>query len=81
MAGKAEFQKAVPEFDETFDVVVVGYGFAGGVSAIQAARGGANVLAGPRAHASALPILRRQIDSVEPVRTKRVDRVAGHLLA
>lgn len=44
MAGKVEFQKAIPEFDETFDVVVVGYGFAGGVSAIQAARGGARVL-------------------------------------
>jgi succinate dehydrogenase/fumarate reductase flavoprotein subunit len=44
MAGKAEFQKATPEFDETFDVVVVGYGFAGGVSAIQAARDGARVL-------------------------------------
>ena len=44
MAGKAKFQKAAPEFDETFDVVVVGYGFAGGVSAIQAARGGAHVL-------------------------------------
>ena len=44
MAGKAEFQKATPEFDETFDVVVVGYGFAGGVSAIQAARAGARVL-------------------------------------
>ncbi len=44
MAGKAEFQKAAPEFDETFDVVVVGYGFAGGVSAIQAARDGARVL-------------------------------------
>ena len=44
MAGKAEFHKDAPEFDETFDVVVVGYGFAGGVSAIQAARGGAHVL-------------------------------------
>ena len=44
MAGKAEFKKAVPEFDETFDVVVVGYGFAGGVSAIEAARAGARVL-------------------------------------
>jgi succinate dehydrogenase/fumarate reductase flavoprotein subunit len=32
------------EFDETFDVVVVGYGFAGGVTAIEAARTGAKVL-------------------------------------
>lgn len=31
-------------FDETFDVVVVGYGFAGAVSAIEAARNGAKVL-------------------------------------
>jgi hypothetical protein len=44
MASKAAFQKAAPEFDESFDVVVVGYGFAGGVSAIQAARDGARVL-------------------------------------
>jgi succinate dehydrogenase/fumarate reductase flavoprotein subunit len=44
MASKAEFHKEPPQFDETFDVVVVGYGFAGGVSAIQAARAGARVL-------------------------------------
>jgi len=44
MAGKATFQKTIPAFDETFDVVIVGYGFAGGVSAIEAARGGARVL-------------------------------------
>jgi succinate dehydrogenase/fumarate reductase flavoprotein subunit len=31
-------------FDETFDVVVVGYGFAGGVTAIEAARTGAKTL-------------------------------------
>jgi succinate dehydrogenase/fumarate reductase flavoprotein subunit len=44
MTTPVKFQKAIPEFDETFDVVVVGYGFAGGVSAIQAARSGAKVL-------------------------------------
>ena len=32
------------EFDESFDVVVVGYGFAGGVAAIEAADHGAKVL-------------------------------------
>lgn len=31
-------------FDETFDVVVVGYGFAGGITAIEAADAGASVL-------------------------------------
>lgn len=31
-------------FDETYDVIVVGYGFAGAVAAIEAARGGAKVL-------------------------------------
>jgi succinate dehydrogenase/fumarate reductase flavoprotein subunit len=31
-------------FDETFDVVVVGYGYAGGISAIEAADSGASVL-------------------------------------
>ncbi len=36
--------RTAPEFDEIFDVVVVGYGFAGGVSAIEAARSGARVL-------------------------------------
>ena len=35
--------RTAPEFDETFDVVVVGYGFAGGVSAIEAARSGAKL--------------------------------------
>ncbi len=39
MAGEDNAQ-----FDEEFDVVVVGYGFAGSVSAIQAARTGARVL-------------------------------------
>ena len=31
-------------YDETYDVVVVGYGFAGGIAAIEAARHGAKVL-------------------------------------
>src|SRR5262249_13056817 len=31
-------------FDETFDVIVVGFGFAGSVAAIEASRGGAKVL-------------------------------------
>ena len=44
MAGKAAFEIAAPDFDETFDVIVVGYGFSGGVSAIEAARTGARVL-------------------------------------
>jgi succinate dehydrogenase/fumarate reductase flavoprotein subunit len=34
----------VRRFDESFDVVVVGYGFAGGITAIEAARNGARVL-------------------------------------
>jgi flavin-dependent dehydrogenase len=42
--GKAEIQQVAPEFDEIFDVIVAGYGFAGGVSAIQATRGDTNVL-------------------------------------
>ncbi|NBP73879.1 MAG: FAD-dependent oxidoreductase, partial [Alphaproteobacteria bacterium] len=32
------------EFDETYDVIVVGYGFAGATAAIEAARAGAKVL-------------------------------------
>lgn len=44
MADKVTYQKAAPKFDETFDVIVVGYGFSGGVSAIEAARAGARVL-------------------------------------
>jgi len=44
MISKVEFGKSIPQFDDTFDVVVVGYGFAGGVSAIEAARAGARVL-------------------------------------
>ncbi len=34
----------LPEFDESFDVVVIGYGFAGAVAAINAADAGARVL-------------------------------------
>ena len=34
------------QFDEEYDVVVVGFGFAGGVSAIEAHDAGAKVLAG-----------------------------------
>ncbi|MCY4551078.1 MAG: FAD-binding protein [Defluviicoccus sp.] len=36
--------RSVERYDETFDVVVVGYGFAGSVSALEAARAGAKVL-------------------------------------
>ena len=32
------------QFDETFDIVVAGYGFGGGITAIEAARRGASVL-------------------------------------
>ena len=32
------------DFDEAYDVVVAGYGFAGGIAAIEAARAGAKVL-------------------------------------
>src|SRR5258708_25270598 len=34
----------IPDFDETFDVVVVGFGFAGAFSAIHAADAGCRVL-------------------------------------
>jgi succinate dehydrogenase/fumarate reductase flavoprotein subunit len=40
--GGAEIAPA--SFDETFDIVVVGYGFAGGITAIEAADAGASVL-------------------------------------
>ncbi len=39
-----EIPRAVRAYDEEFDVVVVGYGFAGATSAIEAARAGASVL-------------------------------------
>jgi succinate dehydrogenase/fumarate reductase flavoprotein subunit len=41
-AGHAELDGGV--FDESYDVVVVGYGFAGGIAAVEAARHGARVL-------------------------------------
>jgi succinate dehydrogenase/fumarate reductase flavoprotein subunit len=40
--GHAELDNGV--FDEAYDVIVVGYGFAGGIAAIEAARQGAKVL-------------------------------------
>jgi len=42
--------RVVTEFDEEFDVVVVGYGYAGAISAIEAARAGARVLVVEKAH-------------------------------
>ena len=36
--------RSVGDYDDEFDVVVVGYGFAGSVSALEAARAGARVL-------------------------------------
>jgi succinate dehydrogenase/fumarate reductase flavoprotein subunit len=42
-------KSSLPKFDKVFDVVVVGYGFAGGVSAIWAAEGGAKVLLAEKA--------------------------------
>ena len=41
-AGHAELENGA--FDEAFDVIVVGYGFGGGIAAIEAARHGAKVL-------------------------------------
>ena len=40
--GHAELDNGV--FDEIYDVIVVGYGFAGGIAAIEAGRNGAKVL-------------------------------------
>ena len=40
----ADLTRPGKDFDETFDVVVVGYGFAGGVTAVEASRNGARVL-------------------------------------
>src|ERR1700693_6094104 len=40
--GHAELDNGV--FDEAYDVIVVGFGFAGGIAAIEAARQGAKVL-------------------------------------
>lgn len=36
--------RTVNDYDETFDVVVIGYGFSGAISALEAARAGAKVL-------------------------------------
>jgi succinate dehydrogenase/fumarate reductase flavoprotein subunit len=44
MADGAKPSRAVDNFDETYDVVVVGYGYAGGIAALEAARAGARVL-------------------------------------
>jgi succinate dehydrogenase/fumarate reductase flavoprotein subunit len=41
-SGHAELDNGV--FDEAYDVIVVGYGFGGGIAAIEAARNGARVL-------------------------------------
>lgn len=38
-----------PEFDETLDVIVIGYGFAGALTAITAADNGATVLLAEKA--------------------------------
>src|SRR5579862_2001643 len=40
--GHAELDTG--DFDESYDVIVVGYGFGGGIAAIEAARHGAKVL-------------------------------------
>jgi succinate dehydrogenase/fumarate reductase flavoprotein subunit len=42
--NRAALDRYTDRFDETFDVVVVGFGHAGGVAAIEAHDGGANVL-------------------------------------
>ncbi|HKD30004.1 MAG TPA: FAD-dependent oxidoreductase [Xanthobacteraceae bacterium] len=44
MATRAPQNNGMPNFDESFDVVVVGFGFAGAFSAIHAADGGCRVL-------------------------------------
>ena len=44
MADGAKPSRAANNFDETFDVVVVGYGYSGGITALEAARNGARVL-------------------------------------
>jgi succinate dehydrogenase/fumarate reductase flavoprotein subunit len=41
---QGNIERTVDNFDETFDVVVVGYGFSGAISALEAARAGAKVL-------------------------------------
>ncbi len=44
MSPLAQTNRTIPKFDETFDVVVVGFGFAGAFSAISAADAGRRVL-------------------------------------
>ena len=44
MASATKPRRAADNFDETFDVVVVGYGYSGGITALEAARNGARVL-------------------------------------
>ena len=44
MASRAPQTNGMPNFDESFDVVVVGFGFAGAFSAIHAADAGCRVL-------------------------------------
>jgi protoporphyrinogen oxidase len=44
MANAEKPTRAVSSYDETFDVVVVGYGYAGGIAALEAAKHGARVL-------------------------------------
>ena len=41
---RTQVSRIVEDFDEAFDVVVVGYGFSGAISALEAARAGARVL-------------------------------------
>ena len=44
MANSEKQTRRVSSYDETFDVIVVGYGYAGGISALEAAQHGARVL-------------------------------------
>ena len=44
MAIAATASRTATSFDETYDVVVVGYGYAGAISALEAARASAKVL-------------------------------------
>lgn len=44
MAANGKPSRRVASFDEEFDVVVAGYGYAGAISAVEAARSGAKVL-------------------------------------
>ena len=44
MDEAAKVARTTSAYDENFDVVVVGYGYAGGISALEAARAGAKVL-------------------------------------